>query len=93
MFFMLRSLICIGVVYALASSDRALPPLAQAGLASSQATSPSDPPGRRPRFAETTKVLVQQGADALGAVVRNHCQASPEQCLATLRRLNGSRIP
>lgn len=92
MFFLLRSLICIGLVYALASSDRALPPQGLIGVATSHA--PGLPaPSRRSRLAETTKSVVQQGVEALGAAARDHCLAAPQECVATLRRLNGVRAP
>ena len=93
MFFLLRSLICIGLVYALASSDRALAPPEPVGVAGPRAPAPSLTSGRRPQLTDTTKALVQQGVDALGVAARDHCLAAPEGCLAMLRKLNGSRAP
>lgn len=89
MFFMLRSLICIGLVYALASSDGGRSPPGPAGVPAPHAVAPP----RRSQLAETTQALVQQGVDALGVAARDHCTAAPEACLAMLRKLNGSRAP
>ncbi len=93
MFFMLRSLFCIGLVYALASSDRALAPPEAPGVAGPHALASPQAPARRSQWAETTKAMVQQSVDALGAAARDRCLAAPQECLATLRRLNGSHAP
>ena len=90
MFFLARSLICIGVVYALALSDRAPSTSAIVGGVGSPAVAPSVTPERRPRLAESAKALVQQGVDALGAAARDRCLASPQACVEAVRKLNGS---
>lgn len=89
MFFLVRSLICIGLVYSMALSDRASSPPATIGVATTHAVEPSMAPSRRPRLAETTKALVQQGVDALGAAARDHCLAAPQTCVDAMRKLNG----
>ena len=86
---MLRSLICIGLVYALASSDGALLPPGPAGVPAPHAGAQP----RRSQLAETTKALVQQGVNALGEAARDRCLAAPQECLATLRKINGPHAP
>lgn len=89
MFFLVRSLICIGLVYAMALSDRAPSSRPPIPVAAAHAAGPSGAPTRRPRLAETTKALVQQGVDALGAAARDHCLAAPQTCVDAMRKLNG----
>lgn len=89
MFFLVRSLICIGLVYAMALSDRAPSSSTPVGVAATHAVVPSGAPPRRPRLAESTKALVQQGVDALGAAARDRCLTAPQTCIDALRKLNG----
>ncbi len=87
-FFLVRSLICIALVYMLAMTDRAPSPI---GMAGPQAGPASLSPERRPRLTETTKALAQAGVDALGAAARDHCLSAPQECVDMLRKLNGAR--
>ena len=93
MFFLLRSLICIGLVYAMASSDRALPTPASVNVSAPHATALSHAMAHRRRLAETTKAIVQEGVETLGAAARNHCLSAPQECMAALNRLHGVRAP
>ena len=101
MFFLLRRLICIGLVYAMASSDRALntptptpsPTSASVGVSDQHAAALPHAIAHHRRLAETAKAIVLQGVDTLGASARNHCLAAPQGCMATLNRLNGLRTP
>ena len=87
-FFLVRSLICIALVYTLAMSDRAPSSISLPGA---QTGTSSLLPERRPKLTETTKALAQAGVDALGAVARDHCLAAPQECVEMLRKLNGVR--
>ena len=71
MFFLLRCLICIGLVYAMASSDRALPTPASIGVSGSHAAALPHAMAHPPRLAETTKAIVKEGVDTLGAAARS----------------------
>jgi hypothetical protein len=87
-FFLLRCLICISVVYALALSDRASSPTMHVSFAGLNGSTPSATPARRPRLTETTKAMFEQGVDALGVVVRDRCLSSPQACVEAARKLN-----
>lgn len=87
-FFLLRSLICIGVVYSMALSDRASSPRAHESVVGLNGSQTSVPPARRPRLTETTKALLEQGVDALNVAVRDRCLSSPQACVEAARKLS-----
>lgn len=92
MFFLVRCLVCIGLVYALAQSDRdPTPSLPLIGVTASRQISAPPPATPRPRLNETAKALAQAGVEALGAAAREHCLSAPQDCVEILRKLNGVR--
>ena len=90
-FFLLRSLICIALVYALAMTDREPSPVGVASPRAAMAVTAVQSPERRPKLTETTKALAQAGVDALGAAARDHCLSAPQECVEMLRKLNVAR--
>lgn len=81
MFFILRSVVCIGVVYLLVSpggEDTATRRPAAIG-GQPQATAGT-------KLGAATLALSRVGGDALGAALRDYCLASPRDCLEILRR-------
>jgi hypothetical protein len=88
LFFLLKSLICIGLVlFALGWPDVELSspaPRRTAGAAAPQ-------PPRRPQLQDSARDLAQAGADALIASARDKCLAAPHDCAALLQSLAGEK--
>jgi hypothetical protein len=88
LFFLLKSLICIGLVlFALGWPDvepSSPAPRRAAGVA------PPAPP-RRPQIQDSARDLAQAGADALIAAARDKCLAAPRDCAALLQSLGGDK--
>jgi hypothetical protein len=84
LFFLLKSLICIGLVlFALGWPDVETP-----SAPSRQRASVSSPqPPRRPPLQDSARDLAQAGADALIAAARDKCLSSPRDCAALLQTL------
>lgn len=81
LFFILRSVLCIGVVYLLVSpgGEEAAARRPAAIGAQPQATTGT-------KLGAATLALSRVGGDALGAALRDYCLASPRDCLELLRR-------
>jgi hypothetical protein len=86
LFFLLKSLICIGLVlFALGWPNLEVSPPASRPQGSAAAPKPP----RRPQLPESARDLAQAGADALLAAARDKCLASPRDCAAALQTLGG----
>lgn len=88
MFFLLKSLICIGVVlFALGWPGAEVQPGAPQG----RPTGAASRAARHPQIDERARTLAQAGADALAAAARDKCLASPRDCAALLQSLGGTK--
>ena len=81
MFFLIRSVVCIGVVYLLVApgGDEPASRRSPAIGAQSQATTGA-------KLGAATLALSRAGGDALGVALRDYCLASPRDCMEILRR-------
>lgn len=87
MFFLIKSLICIGLVlFALGWPGAELSTPAPRGRV--VVTAPQAA-ARRPQITEHARDLAQAGADALAATARDKCLSSPRDCAALLQTLGG----
>ena len=81
LFFLIRSAVCIAVVYMLVSPETPGPAMRRP---STGAVAPSAGPGEKLDAAKLA--LARAGGDALGAAMRDYCLASPRDCVDILRR-------
>lgn len=81
MFFLIRSAVCIAVVYMLVSPETPGPAMRRP---STGGVAPSAGPGEKLDAAKLA--LARAGGDALGAAMRDYCLASPRDCVDILRR-------
>jgi hypothetical protein len=87
LFFLLKSLICIGLVlFALGWPNVDAPPVPH-----SRMTAAAPQPPRRPQVQDHAQDLAQAGADALMAAARDKCLAAPRDCAALLQSLAGGK--
>jgi hypothetical protein len=88
LFFLLKSLICIGLVlFALGWPEVEPAPTAPHGRAVAAAPQPP----RRPQIQDHARDLAQAGADALMGAARDKCLAAPRDCAALLQSLAGGK--
>jgi hypothetical protein len=88
LFFLLKSLICIGLVlFALGWPDAEFARPAPHGRAAGVAPQPP----RRPQIQDHARNLAQAGADALMSAARDKCLASPRDCAALLQSLGDGK--
>lgn len=81
MFFLIRSAVCISVVYMLVAPETPAP--AMRGVVAGKDAPPAAP---GVKLDAATLALSRAGGDALGAALRDYCLASPRDCVDILRR-------
>ena len=91
MFFLLKSLICIGLVLFALGWPEVEPGSPATPAPHGRAVAAAPPPPRRPQIQDHARDLAQAGADALLAAARDKCLAAPRDCAALLQSLGSGK--